>query len=241
VEPYTSTLDKVRALHAYFGITSLDKVMELGRYQAAFRIAAVGEHSPEAIAAWLRLGERKAQKNNCPAFDKERLVVALKVIRAMTLQKPEQFWQPLHALLAECGVVLIVCPPFPKSAVHGATFWIGREKSVLMVTNRCKWADVFWFSLFHEIGHILRHDRREVILEDGDNSAREKEANSFAADTLIPPDAYRKFIKQGRFYKEDVRGFADSLQIHPGIVVGRLQHDKRLKKNWLNALREKYE
>lgn len=110
-----------------------------------------------------------------------------------------------------------------------------------MITIRGKWADIFWFSLFHEIGHILCHGRQAVILENGSEDPREKEANVFAANTLIPPNAYERFINRDRFYSEDVKTFAVEVGIHPGIVVGRLQHEKRLRAKWLNGLRERYE
>jgi HTH-type transcriptional regulator / antitoxin HigA len=83
----------------------------------------------------------------------------------MTNQSPDQFENDLHNLLAACGVALVIFPHFPKTYAHGATFWMGRDKAVMMMTIRYSWADIFWFTLFHEIGHLLKHKRQLVILE----------------------------------------------------------------------------
>lgn len=241
VEKRTKPMEKARALRDYFGVMSLGSVLALQRYQAAFRCGRSGARSPEAVAAWLRLGERRAQGRYCAPFDEARLRNALAGLRALTLQHPENFLEDLKGSLAECGVALVVCPHFPKTCAQGATFWLGRDKAVLMITIRGKWADVFWFSLFHEIGHILLHGRQAVILEDDAGDTRESEADAFAANALIPDDAYRGFLDRGRFYPKDVAAFAKSVGIHAGIVVGRLQHEHRIKLQWGNDLRERYQ
>ncbi len=86
-------------------------------------------------------------------------------------------------------------PHLPKTYLHGATFWMGQNKAVLMLTIRGGWADIFWFSLFHEIGHLLLHGKQMVFLESEDienkSSKAEQEADQFAANTLIPPGDYK--------------------------------------------------
>ena len=58
------------------------------------------------------------------------------------------------------------------TGIQGATFWMGSEKAVVMMTLRYGWADIFWFSLFHELGHILLHGRNTVILEKQDQDPK---------------------------------------------------------------------
>lgn len=84
------------------------------RYQAAFRYGKAGQRSPEAVATWLRLGERRAQRLYCAPFDERRLRASLDELRIMTLHFPEDFQKYLQAKLADCGVTLVVCPHFPK-------------------------------------------------------------------------------------------------------------------------------
>jgi len=240
----TRSTDKVLALHKFFGVASLDTVLALRRYQAAFR-SGKKDRSLEAVAAWLRIGELGAQRMRCGSFQRKRLKDSLEAVRAMTLQCPEDFQENLHHLLADSGVALVLCPHLPGTYAHGATFWLGREKAVVMMTLRYKWADVFWFSLFHELGHILLHNRQVVILEgDNDDPAQkelEDEADQFAADTLIPPKPYGAFIEARQFFAENIERFARQVGISTGIVVGRLQNEGHIRPSWNNSLRMRFE
>ena len=246
VKKLSSRQDKVRELQRFFGVASLESVLQVRRYQAAFRVGKAGAAptKPYAVASWLRMGELQARKIPCRPFDKDKLGSSLDEIRAMTLMKPEEFQTRLTKLLADCGVALVIVPHFPGTKAHGATFWIGREKAVLMLTIRGRWADIFWFSLFHELGHILLHDWRETFIEDGSTppvlEEQEKEADAFAADTLIPPAEYKRFVSENNFYPKSIARFAGELGIDAGIVVGRLQHDNHLPPSWGNKLRTRY-
>ena len=240
----TRPTDKVLALHKFFGVTSLDTVLGLRRYQAAFRSGKKGR-SPEAVVTWLRMGELQAQRTPCAPFQKKRLKGSLEAVRAMTRSSPENFQEELHQLLTDSGVALVLCPHLPGTYAHGATFWLGRDKAVAMMTLRYKWADVFWFSLFHELGHILFHNRQAVILE-GDNAhsaqkALEDEADQFAANTLIPRKAYGAFVKKRRFFAKDIEWFARQVGISTGIAVGRLQKEGHIRPSWHNSLRMRFE
>ncbi len=93
----------------------------------------------------------------------------------------------LRRILAGCGVVLVLLPHFPKTNAHGATFWARPDKAILLMSMRGKWADIFWFSLFHELGHILLHKKMTFIdaRKVSPKLARlEKEADDFAAKRL---------------------------------------------------------
>lgn len=240
----TQPAEKATELQRFFGVASLNTVLSLRRYQAAFR-SGRPDRSPEAVAAWLRIGELQAQRMRCAPFQKRRLKDSLEAVRAMTLQPPEDFQENLHHLLADSGVAMVLCPHLPGTYAHGATFWLGRSKAVVMMTLRYKWSDVFWFSLFHELGHILLHNRQAVVLEgkDGDPAYKtlEEEADRFARDTLIPSKAYKAFLKASRFFSEDIERFARQVGISPGIVVGRLQKEGHIRPSWHNSLRMRFE
>ena len=243
VKKLSKRRDKVKELRRFFGVASLESVLKARRYQAAFRVgkARAAPTNLYAVASWLRMGEIIAQDIPCKPFNRDKLESSLDEIRAMTLMKPEEFQEKLTRLLAGCGVALVIVPHFPGTKAHGATFWLRRDKAVLMLTNRCHWADIFWFSLFHELGHILLHDRHETFIEDeAASSDLEEEADAFAADQLIPPAEYERFVREGDFYPKSVARFARKLGIDAGIVVGRLQHDGLLPPNWGNKLRTRY-
>jgi HTH-type transcriptional regulator/antitoxin HigA len=192
----------------------------------------------------LRIGELEAQKTECPPFQKKLIEKMLPQLRSLTMEPPKSFEKKLKNKLLNAGVVLVLRPHLPKTYAHGATFWLEPAKAVLLLTLRGSWADIFWFSLFHEIGHLLLHKRQSVFLEVKDFNPeckkQEKEADDFAAKILIPPSQYQNFVNNGSFYEKDIKNFAQQLKIDPGIVVGRLQHDRLLDRAWQNKLRKRF-
>ena len=236
-------IERVQALRGFFGVTTLHNIFKINLYNPALRSAKKKTPSKSALASWLRIGELKAQRTVCAPFEKKNMQASLADIRAMTNDPPESFMSKLEKTLRDCGVVLVLCPHLPKTYVNGATFWIG-NKAVLMMTIRGKWADIFWFSLFHEIGHLCLHGKATFIDWDFDTpelSAQEDQANAFASEALIPKGDYRRFIRAGKFNADHIRKFAGKIGVSSGIVVGRLQHDGLLQPSWHNDLRTQYE
>lgn len=235
-------LERVERLLSFFGVASLRQLEPLA---AAFRRSTRVAASPMALAVWLRQGERRARAVETRPFDAGALAQVLGEVRALTTQEPEVFQPRLVRLLADCGVAFVVVPHLPRTGAHGATRWIG-DRAVMQVSIRYKWADVFWFTVFHEFAHILKHGRREVFVE-YDHRPRdgaEREADTFASDTLIPPNDYSAFCRRvpaAQTSGAAVTGFARTLGIAPGIVVGRLQYDGILPHTRLNALRHRFE
>ncbi len=106
---------------------------------------------------------------------------------------------------------------------------------------RGKKDDLFWHTLFHEIGHIYLHGKRELFLDDdkGEGSEEEDEADRFAQNLLIPAPQYRLFTTARKeFYAEEIERFAAKIGIAPGIVVGRLQHDGLMSWKFNNSLKK---
>jgi HTH-type transcriptional regulator/antitoxin HigA len=95
-------------------------------------------------------------------------------------------------------------------------------------------------------GHILLHSKQKtaVFLDDpakgGSNSMEEQEANMWARDRLFPPTAAQELAALPH-NRTAVVGFAAKLGIHPGIVVGRMQHDRVLDVTWLNDLKVSFQ
>ena len=161
----------------------------------------------------------------------------------MTLQKPSEFIPKLRRILSESGVAFVLIPSLKNSGVYGATKWSNKDKVILGITNRGKYADIFWFSLFHEIGHVLQKRVTKTLVDfEGDGSVDdyERDADQFARNLLIPAEEYGKFISDTFFGEQRVCDFAKSINIHPGIVVGRLQKEELLPYTQLNNLKQKY-
>jgi HTH-type transcriptional regulator/antitoxin HigA len=98
-----------------------------------------------------------------------------------------------------------------------------------------------WFSFFHEAGHVLLHRKKQVFVDEdgGDKSEVEDEANRFARDLLLPPAAFTQFTRAGDFSLAAVKRFASEIGVAPGIVVGRMQHDKLLPYSAHHELKER--
>lgn len=234
-------LERVQALLRFFGVASLHQ-LQLSTLAAVWRRSKAVEPSSCALAAWLRQGELQAQQIETAPFDAAGIMELLPIFRSFTQETPEVFQPKLEKLLARKGVALVFVPELPKTGAHGATRWMG-GKAVVQLSLRLRWADIFWFTLFHEIAHILKHGRKELFIEsDKDREdEREQEADAFAAKHLIPELAYKTFIdKKAVFSAAAVEAFADEIKIHAGIVVGRLHHDKKIPQSHLNDLRVQY-
>ena len=132
--------------------------------------------------------------------------------------------------------MLMILPVLKGSFLHGASFIDGR-KIVMALTLRGNYADRFFFSLFHEIGHILKGHiaQTEELTED-----EEREADEFSKNILIPSDSYKKFIEAENFRLSSVKEFADSVNADAGIVVDRLQTEGHISFNEMNHLRKQY-
>jgi HTH-type transcriptional regulator / antitoxin HigA len=231
----------------FFGVASPEGWQEqYGRVQASFRRAnPVKQTDNAAITAWLRLGEIAALGADLPAFDPVALQTRIPAMRALTVRPASDIGAGLTQLCSEAGVVLFFQRPFPGTHVSGVARWLG-DRPLIQLSLLGKWGDVFWFSFFHEVAHILKHPKRAVFLDDASSgeatqSKEEKEADQFAADVLIAP-ADRRRLGQVDLTAAAVRAFAREIEVHPGIIVGCLQHMGLVNyASPLNALRDRYE
>jgi hypothetical protein len=129
-------------------------------------------------------------------------------------------------------------PELPRARVSGASRWLAPHRALIQLSLRFKADDQLWFSFFHEAGHILLHTKKGIFVDDGNStSTQEKEANAFASSILIPDEAFERFSATRPFATHSVVAFAEEQGIAPGIVVGRLQHERLLPYTHLNGLK----
>lgn len=226
VEETRNNKDKVFNLLNFFGVSSLKLLPSV--QTVAFRKAKNKNMSYECIAAWLRCGELEAQKISTDKFNRDKLVNAVNDLRKLTREDPETFSKNMVKTCASCGVAVAFVPHFKNTYVHGMTRWLDAEKAMVELSLRGSYDDIFWFTFFHELGHILKHGKKEQFVEFNDKikkKGKEVEADNFACNTLIPKHEYTKFITQQDFSDIAIRKFSKSLDISPSIVAGRLSHD----------------
>jgi len=222
----------VQQLRRFLGVASLDQLSEVNTYAAAFRCAPREKASPHALIAWIRAGEHVARRQTCAEFNRTKLAKNLNSIRELTSAEPGDAGRKLLNLLLESGVRFVLLPHWDKTYIQGAVYWINKHMPVIQMSVRGKRADVFWFSLFHGLGHLLLHKAGRVFIEhkdlQGEDVDAERQADEFARDCLIQPAEYQRFIEEEDYSEDAVVEFAKSIGIAPGIVVGRLQHEKHI-------------
>jgi HTH-type transcriptional regulator/antitoxin HigA len=177
-----SIKEKVYNLRSYFEVANLRALESLKVPGIAFRKASSSISSDYSLAMWAQKARIEARNIPTDPVDVKQLTQIVSKIRSLTTTEPTYFCEEIRALLAKCGVALVFLPQISGSFLHGATFYDGAH-IVLGLTVRGKYADKFWFSLFHEIGHIVCG---HISDNSDDYEENEKEADRFAQDTLIP-------------------------------------------------------
>jgi len=239
-----SAVEKVESLLRFFQVASpgeLDQVWGTRRLGVAFRKSAAFKTNPHALQAWIRQGEVEAAAISCKPFDRRELESTLGGMKDLIRELPENFDRDLARRCAECGVAVVLVPLLSGVHASGATRWLKSDKAMILLSLRGRYEDMFWFSFYHEAGHILLHGKRDVFVEESNGKGdREREADAYAAESLLEPRAWQAFV-QGRtvFSALAVREFAAAAGVSPAIVVGRLQHEGRIESSHLNGLRRR--
>ncbi len=233
----------VAALLKFLGIAS---PKQWASPAVAYRKSHRFESDEFALAAWLRIGEIEAKEISCDPFDAERFRDALEQARGLTQLSPTAWQEELVNLCASAGVAVVIVEHFKASRVNGATRWLSPSKALIQLSIRYRWEDIFWFTFFHEAGHVLLHQKKEVFVEpekqpkpdsvDPKLRELENEANRFASKMLIPS---RFESRLPTMQLGEISAFAKHIGIAPASVVGRLQHDRFLRYNQGNHLRRR--
>lgn len=228
--------EKVIYLRKYFEVVNLEIIKDMKLSKIACRRLAETEKGNLALLAWAQKAKLEARAIETSLIDLKTLKEKLPEIRSMTAMNPADFCPKLIEMLSGCGIALVFLPHIGGSFLHGATFCDG-NKIVVGLTVRGKDADKFWFSLFHELGHILLG---HINQSDGTTDEDEEAADNFAKETLIPTVEFNAFTSLNDFSKASICSFAKKQNILCGIVVGRLQKEGFINYNRCNDLKTKY-
>jgi len=233
----------VKEMLVFFGVASPDDYFRCySEQRLSYRRTREQQSDTGAISSWLRLGEIKAEKTECSKYSKTKFQRASRKIRELTTLPVEEFLPKIERLCKDSGVVFVLVPSIPKAHISGVARWLNPHKAVIQLSLYGKSNDKFWFTFFHEVAHVLLHGKDDIFLDEWESgkklvSEQENEANQWSRDFLIPSTYQSELAKLKS--KSAVTSFAQKLGIHPGIVVGRLQHDKVIELSWMNQLKEK--
>ena len=241
-----SDTDLVAKILDFFGVASVAAWEEVhARARLSFRRSPSFESDPKAFAAWLRIGKINAEQIETEPYDEQKFREALDRIRATTEQPPQNFLPMIKRKCAASGVALVFVPELKKTRLSGVTRWLSKDKALIMMSLRHKADDHFWFTLFHEVAHLLLHSKKQIFIDAVKLSQQkgqvEEEANRFSADFLILPALYTNFVYQRDFEKASIVKFARKIGISPGIIVGRLQRERKIPFSLHNDLKRRFE
>jgi HTH-type transcriptional regulator / antitoxin HigA len=235
----------------FFGVSSPDSWEKVWRSSAvSYRQTQSFTAREEAIAAWVREVELVARDIELADYDENLLLSSLGYLRSLTRMGAERIMEPIQQVCAAAGVAVVWVPALKSTGISGCARWTTPKRALIGLTLRYKTDDQLWFTLFHEIGHVLLHrSKRTFVIDNSEDlqdqsidpemRAVEAEADRFSSDVLVPPPDLSTFLRQKTFTSESIHAFAESIGVGPGIVVGRLQHDGVLKRHQGNALKQK--
>jgi len=195
---------------------------------AAFRKSPAFDANPDSLAAWLRQGERLGHQCKCTAYNRRQFLVALRDVRAHTTRTPDEYVPAMIKACADAGVAVVLVKELPGIRCSAATRWLGQDRALIQLCLRYRTDDQLWFSFFHEAAHVVLHGKREAFIEWNGDSEEEREANRWAADFLVPVAEYGPFVEGRDFSRGSICAFAERVGVAPGVVVGRLQHERLL-------------
>lgn len=249
VEATRDINDKVINMREFWGVTNLANVKTLydpATSPLAFRKSLKCGVNPYIMASWLKVCEIETNKVTAEKYDENKLRDKLETIKSLMLKyDPNEIINDLKQIFQECGVSFAVVRNFRGAPVQGL---IRRreDKIDLCVTLRGARADIFWFTLFHELGHLLTGFKNQIKIDyedtlDGvEDKQFEEKADQYANDFLIPRSAYESFVKEANYSEQCIVRFANEHKILPCILLGRLQHEHKIPYGWHKNLLVSY-
>lgn len=230
----SSNFEVVQAqVFGFFGVDSIPD--EPADIQAAARKAG-GDWTPPQ-RAWLTRAKQLAKTvqvtGRFTPKELQRALAALSLLKA----DPEEI-RKVSRVLSEAGIRFLIVAPLPQSKIDGACFWLSDHEPVVVLSFRYDRLDWFWHTLMHELGHVANGDGRTTAtldirlvgsdaVKESEKTAEEIRADEFAVNWLVDQSELSDFVSRTPvFSRLKIVGFSKRLGVHPGIVVGQLQHRK---------------
>ena len=228
--------------------SSLKNLASTNFYPIYKELRSANKGDPFLQNVWLSVAIKKAKENSPLEYNEALFRASLNEIKSLTMLSPEQFYPRLVKMFKEAGVFFMVLPHLKNTNIFGASLWIEKEGvkyPIIILSNRGHSADVFWFSLCHEVAHILMRHTKNVLINSLDtrDNPIEDEADKVGKSLLINPRAWMTFHPNyNQHHKtESVIRFSQENGIDPCIVVGWIQHADPNTKTMYKRLRKSYD
>lgn len=227
IEKWTKALNDRREelLHSFFKGREREPIGALNRQSPR----AKSQIHVEALHAWRCRVMDRAMEKQLTRYNYDELTDQfIKSLTALTQfpQGPQLVIQALE----DRGIAVVLEPHLDKTHLDGAALLLPDGRPVIGLTLRYNRLDNFWFTLFHELGHVKLHlksgEQNGFIDTDIDKTSEqhvEREADRFALNSFIPEEDWK--ILQGLHYADDIRKAAKARSIDPSILAGRLRRE----------------
>lgn len=246
IKPRASIEETILELRKELQISNIANLKELVP-SGAFRMASTSTVNEYVLGAWLRLCQVGSEDHNIDAeFNINNIDSLVFDLKQIMLNHDCNLPSELSKTMKKYGIDFSLVRNFKGAPVHG---YICRRKDdsyQMVVTIRGAYADIFWFTLFHELGHIVNGDISkttkfiDLIENNNINSERELNADCFARNTLLEPEDYSKFVQEKDFSITAIKKFARNQNVMPYVVIGRLQKEEHIPYTWHSNYKLRY-
>lgn len=228
-------------LRKFLNVSSLRRIPDVSQ-TGAYRLATAASVDPYVLFTWLRMCDLIAEGQRTEGvLDVGRLKDKIPLIKNLMFEDVADIQPRLTSHLADCGIRFSIVKNFRGAPVQGVIKKNDDGTLNLLMTTRRKFADIFWFTFFHEIGHIMYNDIESKLIDyDFAKGEAEDRADKFAADTLIDAKDYGEFVLKKDFSLPSIKRFCTRRNIPPYILIGRLQRDKLIGYNKFSMEKIKY-
>jgi HTH-type transcriptional regulator / antitoxin HigA len=204
---------------------------------------AHAQFSKNAANCWIQMAKNCAKKMDLAKYEKKKLEILFNEMHKYTVKKDgvAEFLKELN----KTGVKFFHLSHLQKTYIDGAAF-LDDKHPVIVYTGRYKRTDNFWFTMAHEIAHVLKHikSKDDCFLDDTHSKAenidkKEAEANSLASEKLKHKEIV-EFLKDSLNYltRENITQCSEELQINEGIIIGALAFSKTISYSHLHEFNE---
>ncbi len=227
-------------LEAFFSVLP-KKQMLVSRFRKTAGVVT----DTNALNAWQCRVINRLQGELLPDYDKSRL--SIDFIQHIASQSQYQYGpQNVKEILNRAGIHLIYEAHLPRTRLDGAAFMLPDGHPVIAMTLRYDRLDNYWFTLMHELYHVLNDlpERTDCAFMDDttpqsvegkgeclDVAIREMEerADQAARDALIPADVWRTIGRSmcGVRDSKVVKCVAVQRQLSPAVLAGRIRRETK--------------
>lgn len=243
IDKYNNDIERVILARSFCKINNLSNIEKILKLQVAYKRIDKQKIDDYILYAWQRICELLASKEEIEnEYNKEKLINNIEKIKLIMFEENTNLMiSKMKEILKECGIIFQVVEYFQGAPIQGF-IEKNNENIILSITTKESYANIFWYTIFHEIAHILNDDiqtnKIDYYIE---NSKIEEKADIIAKNILIKEDTYKEFIKNNNFTKEEIKNFSKKNNIREFILIERLEKDNLISYNLYKDLKISYE